>query len=118
MFKLSQRPVRGESVSTSNCESKNFQKGSSREDQGIWQCIYSGNKWFSFLSRVNKKEILKGRKKNPSTITLEVIPHPDVSVIKYFIKQKEILICHFKSSPAGKSLISKGRSARCIGQEQ
>jgi len=66
---------------------------------------------------VNKKKYYRGEKK-PFTITLEVIPDPDVSVIKYFIKQKEILICYFKSSPAGNSLISKGRSVRCLGQKQ
>lgn len=66
---------------------------------------------------MNKNEILKEGKK-PFTITFEAIPHPIVSVIKYFIKQKDILICYFKNSPAGNSLISKGKSARCTGQEQ
>lgn len=66
---------------------------------------------------MNKNEILKERKK-PFTKTFEAIPHPIVSAIKYFIKQKEVLICYFKNSPVGYSLISKGKSARCIGQEQ
>lgn len=47
----------------------------------------------------------KKRKKKTFTITLEVIPNPDVSVIECFIKQKEVLICYFKSSRAGNSLI-------------
>lgn len=56
-FKLSQRLVREESVPTSNCKSKNLHKESSRKDQGIWQCIYSGNtNDFHILSRVNKKK--------------------------------------------------------------
>lgn len=111
--------MREENVPTSNCESKSVQKESSRENKGIWQYIQSGNKLFSFLSRVNKKRNIKGEEKIPSfTRTLEVTPNPDVSVIKYFVKLKEILICYFKISQAGNTLICKGRSARCIGQEQ
>lgn len=62
-FKLSQRPVRKENVPNSNCKSKDTHKGSSREDQGIWQWIYFGNENdFHILSRLIKKEILKKTK--------------------------------------------------------
>lgn len=98
-------------------KAKIFRRGAAEKIKEFGSvCVLETND-FHFFQGWTKKEILKGRK-NPFTITLEVIPHPQVSVIKYFIKQKEILIYYFKSSPAGNSLISKGRSTRCIGQEQ
>lgn len=67
------RDENDENVPNSNCKSKDTHKGSSREDQGIWQCIYFGNtNDFHILSRLIKKEILKKTKtkkttkKNPS----------------------------------------------------
>lgn len=64
------RDENDENVPNSNCKSKDTHKGSSREDQGIWQCIYFGNtNDFHILSRLIKKEILKKtkkKKKNPS----------------------------------------------------
>lgn len=58
------RDENDENVPNSNCKSKDTHKGSSREDQGIWQCVYFGNaNDFHILSRLIKKEILKKTKK-------------------------------------------------------
>lgn len=64
------RDEKDENVPNSNCKSKDTHKESSREDQGIWQCIYFGNaNDFHILSRLNKKEILKKTKKKKTKKT-------------------------------------------------